>query len=372
MGNNTETFKVDQTSKKILIVFLIVLIFYLLEIFSTIIIPLCFAFLFATLFQPLTAFLRVKKVPFWLTIPIISVLTLGIVFVIYVVLSSTIAEVIQNNNMLITQLEQKSEKLIESLNSLIYSFTGQKFSTQELTSMIKPNEILSNLGQSFLASLTSFTGGFFWFAIYYVVFLISLPNYKKYFNYVIDETKAKSAIIAYENIQKSIYKYILLKIMISAVTGLLIYFICLMFGIKFALLWGVLAFVLNFIPFVGSIIAVILPFLMAFIQFETIVTPLFFLGVGLGIQQLLGNIIEPVLMGNSLRLNTITAIFGLLFWGYLWDSAGLFLGIPLLVICKIVLENFPDTAIVGRIMGFPQDELGNRIRSWKLTDTISR
>lgn len=126
---------------------------------------------------------------------------------------------------------------------------------------------------------------------------------------------------------------------------------CWIFDIDFALFWGFLAFVLNFIPTVGSIIATIPPLLLGLIQLASPGAVFGLFGLLLTIQFSFGNIIEPKLMGNSLSLNTVVVILGLVFWGYLWGVAGMVLSVPMLVLFKVILAQFDEAKIIVRLMG---------------------
>ncbi|MBK7867295.1 MAG: AI-2E family transporter [Ignavibacteriales bacterium] len=203
-------------------------------------------------------------------------------------------------------------------------------------------------------------------------FSFALPNYKRYLRYVSGGQNLEMVTSAYLTIQKFIYSYANIKLFINLTVGVAVYVICILFGVKFAFLWGFVAFLLHFIPFIGAIVSVLFPSLMALVQFDNVFVPLIVLLLLSIVQMGMGNIVEPILMGNKLRLNTITAMFGLVFWGSLWGVSGLFLGIPMLVIFKVMLEQFPETAMLGRVMGFPENSEGQRMRSWDPTTIISK
>jgi predicted PurR-regulated permease PerM len=92
---------------------------------------------------------------------------------------------------------------------------------------------------------------------------------------------------------------------------------------------------------------------MALIQLDDFNLVLIMLGLLIISNFVIGSIIEPKVMGDKLRLNTITVIFGLLFWGFIWGIPGMFLSVPLLVMMKVILENFKGLEPIGRIMGYP-------------------
>jgi len=106
----------------------------------------------------------------------------------------------------------------------------------------------------FASGIGSFMGSFLFFSLYYVMLLAGMANYEKYLNYVGGE-KGDALLREYENIKKSMFSYMWVKVVISLITGILVFSFCTLYGIKFAMFWGFLAFILNFIPNIGSIIA---------------------------------------------------------------------------------------------------------------------
>ena len=126
---------------------------------------------------------------------------------------------------------------------------------------------------------------------------------------------------------------------ISFFTGLLSYIVCVAFSIKYALLWGVVIFLLNFIPYIGSIIAVMFPMLLCIIQYQSF--PRFaFLSIFLiSIQMVIGNIIEPKFMSKGVNLSPLVIFTALLVWGYVWGMAGVILSVPIMSALNLIFEN---------------------------------
>ncbi len=142
-----------------------------------------------------------------------------------------------------------------------------------------------------------------------------------------------------------------IKTAISLVTGISAGLICWIFGLQFALFWGFMAFVLNYIPSIGSMLATVLPIFMAIIQFDQFGIILA-LAIVLGTSQfMIGSVIDPMIMGSRLRLNTVAVIFGLMFWGYIWGIPGMLLSVPLMVVIRLILERSEDLSIIARVMG---------------------
>lgn len=144
----------------------------------------------------------------------------------------------------------------------------------------------------------------------------------------------------FTEIAAQVQSYVTMKTLVSLATGVLSYIILKLVGVDFAAVWALLIFMLNFIPNIGSILGVILPALLTLVQFETM-TPFLVITLGLGaVQFVIGNLVEPALMGKSLNLSSFMIILSLTFWGMLWGIPGMFLSVPIMVIFAIVCAKF--------------------------------
>lgn len=341
--------KNETSIKQILIVFLFIIAIYILYILQVILIPLFLALLIAIMFQPLIQFLKNIKTPSWLILPTISIITLGILVGLYFVLGAIVEDLAVNQELILRRLNLKLDAMLRWINTN----TGLRFNAQNdfggVFRFFTKAQLTKTVG-NIANSLGSFTSSFVTFALYYIVLLAGMSNYKEYFNHLAQ--KENSLLLQnFEKIQKSIYQYMIIKTAVSLVTAIMVYFVCYLFKVNFAFLWAFLTFVLNYIPSVGSVIATILPSLMAFVQFEEAkIVVIFMLTVTL-IQFLIGNVIEPIIMGDKMRLNTLSVIFSLVFWGFLWGVPGMILSVPLIYIIKLIFEHIPSMEIVSRILG---------------------
>jgi len=143
----------------------------------------------------------------------------------------------------------------------------------------------------------------------------------------------------FKNITEQIQKYIITKFMINLFSGLLVGSILWIMGVDFYVVWGVMAFLLNFIPTIGSAIAVILPALMTLIEFESLGYTLLVALIIMGIQTVFGNMVEPKIFGRRLGLNPLVILLSLLLWGYIWGIVGMILSVPLTAVAKIIIQN---------------------------------
>lgn len=146
-----------------------------------------------------------------------------------------------------------------------------------------------------------------------------------------------------DNIQHQIQTYIWIKTLVSVVTGLVGYVVLTLVGVDFASFWAFTIFLLNYIPIIGSVVATLFPALLTLIQFDTF-TPFLIVGIGLtSAQFIVGNVIEPKLMGSSLNLSPLVVLLSLALWGSLWGIPGMFLCVPITVIFLIILSHFDAT-----------------------------
>nr|WP_297462205.1 AI-2E family transporter [uncultured Halomonas sp.] len=147
-------------------------------------------------------------------------------------------------------------------------------------------------------------------------------------------------------------RYLAVKTLISLVSGVLVYLACLLIGVGFPLLWATLAFCLNYIPNIGSVLAAIPAVLMALVMPEGGLWEAGLLTVAyLIINFAMGNMIEPRVMGHTLGLSTLAAFLSLVVWGWILGPVGMLLSVPLTMTLKIALNSHPDTRWLARMMG---------------------
>jgi AI-2 transport protein TqsA len=167
----------------------------------------------------------------------------------------------------------------------------------------------------------------------------------------------------YAEINSKIRKYLVTKFVISAATGVLVGSILALFGLDLALVFGVMAFLLNFIPSIGSVFATLLPIPIAILQFDNpwlIAAVILLPGV---LQFLIGSALEPVIMGEGLGLHPVAVLLALIFWGLLWGVVGMLLAAPITAILRIVLERIETTRPAAELLAgrLPPTETPNTV-----------
>lgn len=166
----------------------------------------------------------------------------------------------------------------------------------------------------------------------------------------------------YETVTRDIQKYLAIKTAVSFATGVLATIACIVFNVDFPVLWGLVAFVFNFVPAIGSIIAGVPPIILALILHG------FWPAIGvlvcyLIINVVIGNFIEPMLLGDRFGLSTVVIILSVLFWGFIWGPVGMFLAVPLTMVVKVMLDNSSDLRWISAFMGKGTLEETPRVKS---------
>ncbi len=144
-----------------------------------------------------------------------------------------------------------------------------------------------------------------------------------------------------QNSSHDIQKYLGIKTAVSALTGVLAWLACLALRIDFPILWGLVAFLFNYVPAIGSIVAAIPPIILALIK-GGFWPAAAVLGCYLAINIAIGNFLEPMLLGDRFGISTVVVILSVLFWGFIWGPVGMFLAVPLTMVVKVMLDNSPD------------------------------
>ncbi len=179
--------------------------------------------------------------------------------------------------------------------------------------------------------------------VLYVAFLLSArsSNAQKLIALFPLEKERTKISLMLASMAESTRNYMLIKTATSLLTGVVSYAVMKFMGLDFAETWALLIFLLNFIPTIGSVTAVIFPSLLALAQFETLMPFLVIAGLLTSVQFTIGNLIEPILMGRTLNLSSLVVFLALAFWGALWGIAGMLMSVPSTVLLMIFCAHVP-------------------------------
>jgi len=203
------------------------------------------------------------------------------------------------------------------------------------------------LVQNLSGSFFSFLGNVLWVVLFMAFILAERESFTKRLVNQLGRENAEPILKSLQQINNSVQQYLGLKTLISFLTGALVTIVLTIAGVDFALLWGVLTFILNFIPTIGSIVATLPPIAITLFQSASISKTLVIAILLLCIQFLVGNVLEPKLMGRGLNLSPLVVLFSLIFWGWLWGIPGMLLSIPLTAAIRIAMEQIEATKTVA-------------------------
>jgi predicted PurR-regulated permease PerM len=164
-------------------------------------------------------------------------------------------------------------------------------------------------------------------------------------------SKKKVTIQVLDEITGQIQRYLMVQVFTSVLVGLTTWGALLWFGLEQAAVWGIVAAVLNLVPYLGSAVTAGGLAMVGFLQFGTVAMALQLGGVSLLIHTLFGNLLTPWLTGRASRMNPVAVFAGVLAWGWLWGVWGLLLGPPLLMAVKAVCDRVDDLKPIGELLG---------------------
>lgn len=223
-------------------------------------------------------------------------------------------------------------------------------SAQGQTWRLISGERLTGIGRAVLqTSLGSATGALV--VLLYLIFLLAeATSLRKRIAFAFGDERGENIMRVVGTINNAVSQYLAVKTFTSFLTAVLSFLILAVFGVKYAILWAMLTFFANFVPYVGSMVAVLFPIAMCFVQFQdTLHKPFIVLAMLIGVQQCIGNFIEPRMIGEKLGVSPLIVLLSLAFWGMLWGVPGMILSAPLAVSIKIILENIEQTKPIAKL-----------------------
>lgn len=280
--------------------------------------------------------LKIKKrqLPSWLQNLVAFVLIFGILTLVGRLLSNSVINLSKQLPVYKTNINIITQQLNQMFHTDVVIWIRENLNDFDFTGIIQNmlNAVYELFADAFLVIL-------------YVVFLIieeaALPAKLKAMFPGQEQYARINGLL--KELNDSINNYIWLKTIVSIVTGILSYIALLIIGVDSAFFWAFLIFLLNYIPTIGSLIATIFPALMSLLQTGSF-TPFVLVLVCVGaIQLVVGNILEPRMMGSSLNISSLVVLIALAFWGSIWGVVGMILSVPVTVMMIIIFAQFPKT-----------------------------
>ena len=312
---------------------------------ATIVVPFLLALFLAIICSSPVSWMHGKGVPAWLAIIVVIIAILAVSTLVTGFLGASIGDFVRSYPRYSIVLEQRFSGIYAWLEG-----RGVDMENIDILDRIEPGKVMGYTA-TLLNSLKDALANGFLIIITVVFMLLEASSLPKKLREILDDPD--KALPHFEKLANEIKRYLALKTWICLATGLLATGLLLATGVDYPFLWGALAFLLNYIPTIGSLVAAIPPVLLAFVQYGY--TRGIIVAVGYIVLNLvIGNFVEPRVMGKGLGLSTLVVFLSLIFWGWVFGPIGMILSVPLTMMTKIALETREDTKWLAVLLGSPK------------------
>jgi predicted PurR-regulated permease PerM len=331
--------KQQQMGYGILVMAAVVIVLAGIKAASVIVVPFLLALFLAIILAPLFLWFQKRGIPQGIALLLIVILLFGIIGTLMMLIGNSVQDFTHNVPAYEAKLRTDFKLFLSTLEGW-----GVTIPKEDILAIFATDTIMEYIAKT-LRSL----GGLLTNSMMIIVTVIFMLMEVSQFTRKIEKSNSGSLYSLME-VSDKVKQFILLKSITSAATGVIVTVSLLLFDIHYAVLWGVIAFLLNFIPNIGSILAAVPAVLMALVQYN--------LGTALGVVSLylavnitIGSILEPRIMGKGLGLSTLVVFLSLIFWGWLLGPVGMLLSVPLTIMVKIVLDAKEDTKWIATLLG---------------------
>ncbi|MCK8521811.1 AI-2E family transporter [Aquimarina sp. D1M17] len=306
-------------------------------------IPLIFSLILWILIKKLKSTLNKIKVlrefvPNWVKNALLTFIIALVVYFVSGIISSNISTMVGQYDVYEANFNALLTTINESFGIDLKTLIGDEDISSTLSDLIEP----------IVSSLTSLVSNAFMIILYLLFIFLEETNFGKKLRLVFKEdNEFKEVSSTLIELEESISNYLGVKTLVSLITGALSAVTLSIIGVDAPVFWGLIIFILNYIPTIGSLIGTLFPAAFCLLQF-TNTTPFILTVVIVGlIQVIVGNILEPKLVGNSMNLSALVAILALSLWGLIWGTTGMILSVPITVIMVIIFSKFKSTKPVA-------------------------
>ncbi len=309
---------------------------------ADIIVPFLLSVILAVLFAGPMSWLQSKGVPRWVAVSLIIIMLLGVTLAFGTVIGASVIDFSQS-------LPFYQQRLDEEVGGLLIWLASHRIdvSRDVIADNLDPAAVLTIAGRIF-TGIGDVLGRVGLILLTMTFILLEWSGFRH--KMLVAFAHSDQHLARFAEISENIKRYLMLKTLISLATGVLVTVWLIILQVDFPFLWGTLAFVLNYIPNIGSLIAAVPAIMLAFLQMGiggALLTALGYLVVNF----ILANLIEPRVMGQGVGLSTLVVFLSLVFWGWVLGPIGMLLSVPLTITVKIVLDAFPETRKLALLLG---------------------
>jgi predicted PurR-regulated permease PerM len=309
---------------------------------GTILVPFLLAIFLAAICSTPLLWLRRKRVPTALAVGMILLGIASVGTTILALMGTSLQEFLQELPSYQTLLREKTAGLIARFQNM-----GVPITNQDMLNYFDPGKAMTMIADTLNGFRRAFSNAFM-IIITMIFILLEASTFPDKLRAALG--KAQTSFESLNKITEGIKSYLILKTLTSLLTGVLITVWLTFCGVKYAILWGVLAFLLNYVPTIGSIIAAIPAVLMAFIQAGPGTAAAAILGYLLA-NTIVSYVIEPKLMGAGVGLSPLVVFLSLIFWGWVFGPVGMLISVPLTMCVRIALETRKETLWIAILLG---------------------
>ena len=328
------------------------IIVYGLREAQAVLLPIVVAALLAVICNPAVRWLEARKVPNVIAVLLVVAGLMGLLLVMGALVGGSVSGFREALPDYVYRLETMFGITTKWLEKY-----GIEVNLDELTKVVEPGKAASqamNLVSSSMNALVSALSNTFLVVLTMILILMESKTVPAKLRAVYGDPEAD--ISHFTQMADKVQSYLAIKTVLSMATGLLVGIWAAILGVDFAMLWGLLAFLLNYIPNIGSILAAIPAMLLALVQLG--VWPSLALGAGyVVVNTVIGNVIEPMWMGRKLGLSTTVVFLSLAIWYEIWGPVGMLLSVPLTMILKIMLEHSREGGAIAILLDTGEDLL---------------
>ncbi len=328
-------------SKAVLFIAAVVVILTGMRLAAPILLPLMFATFLAIVTLPLMGALSRRGLPAWASVTIAVLVDLAAL----VGVASLVATSIAGFNARLADYQKRAVALVGDINDWLYE--------RDLGALVQDSEymdpsVLFGMVAGLLRSAAGLATNFALVFVLLAFILVEISGLRRKLELLVGDSPEQLERFAAGAMQ--VQKYLLVKSVASAVTGILAGLSVWALGVDLPLVWGLVAFVLNYVPAVGSVIAALPPVLVALL-IKGPGTAALVAAAYISINMAIGNFIEPRVMGRTLGLSPLVVVLSVVFWGFILGPAGALLSVPLTVVVKILMANSDDLRWVAVALG---------------------
>ena len=314
---------------------------------EAILVPFLLSVFIAVISAPPMFWLKRKGIPTGIAIVLIIAAIMAIGMAMGVLVGTSVDAFSRNLPLYQARLQQETAGLLGWLEGL-----GVALPEQALKERFDPGAAMK-LVAGLLSGLSGVLTNAFFILVTVIFILMEASSFPAKLHRILN--RPEDSLAHFRRFVDNLQRYASIKTLVSLATGIIIAASLWLLGVDFPLLWGLLAFLLNYVPNLGSIIAAVPAVLMAFIQLGSTTALLAALVYGV-VNVVMGNIIEPRFMGRGLGLSTLVVFVSLVFWGWILGPVGMLLSVPLTMTLKIALEASDDTRWIAILLGPPEPE----------------